>query len=155
MAAPHDSVENSHVAGALSQPVCGSAANGTPPMTYGSQVGTCPEATDRPRKQKWGSQSESRSGFWVVINPPNAKRCRTTRTIATIASGPANARVAAPNGRAIVFDVPPSLAMPRVWSSPTSRDHRQFARRPFGRDDRSRELVDEDAAEGDGLHPEM
>ena len=62
-------------------------------MTCGFHAGTCPAARLLPRKQYVGSQNGSTSGYWLEIMPLKAIAWRTTRTPATMESGPADARV--------------------------------------------------------------
>ena len=81
--------ENSAIGTMAIQPDCGSAANGTPPITCGFQAGMCPAARLRPRKQPVGQKNAGRSAYWFETNPPKASRWRTIRTEPTMATGPA------------------------------------------------------------------
>ena len=51
MATLHGTIVNSAMAGAYSQPDCGSAANGVPPNRKGFHAGMWPALSALPRKQ--------------------------------------------------------------------------------------------------------
>src|SRR5439155_16730622 len=87
----HDRVVNMAITGRYSHPDCGSEANGTPPNWFGSHVGMWPWARFDPMAQKRGNQKARRSTCWLVSFGESQKPCITTRTEATIRSGPARA----------------------------------------------------------------
>src|SRR5205085_11103694 len=91
IAAPGPSQVKSDIAGKYSQPLCGSAAKGVPVISNGFQSGTCPAASDRPRKANRGNQKASMSGCWLVSSGSNANPRSANRTLATMSAGPAAA----------------------------------------------------------------